>query len=138
MGKETPYRETKECILQLNIVIHAPLLLEECTWPQEGMGTETVLKVGTNENGADQNVSLISPIRLNVAYSMGWSALHGAETETHFLKMVANLRDKRTAIAIMPAKNRAFAIFPPPPLIFSLVPPFKFADFFLIRLALLN
>ena len=102
------------------------------------MGTETVLKVSTNENGADQNVSLISPIRLNVAYSMGWSALHGAETETHFLKMVANLRDKRTAIAIMPAKNRAFAIVPPPPLIFSLVPPFKFADFFLIRLALLN
>ncbi len=43
------------------------------------------LQVGTNEN-----VRRTSPIRLNVACSIGWG---GAETETHVFKMAANFRD---------------------------------------------
>jgi hypothetical protein len=59
----------------------------------------------------NQNVSSTTPIRLNVAYSIGWS---GAETETNVFEMAANFKIKRILITAMRAKNRAFAIFPTP------------------------
>ncbi len=52
----------------------------------------------------NQNIRSTTPIRLNLAISIGWS---GVETETHFFKMAASFfQRKRTLITTMSAKTK--------------------------------
>jgi hypothetical protein len=59
----------------------------------------------------ESKVGSTTPIRLNEAYSICWSA---AETEIYVFKMAANFREKRTSITTMGVKTQAFASFPTP------------------------
>jgi hypothetical protein len=55
------------------------------------------------------HVSSTTPIQFYVASSISWSE---QKRKYNYSKMATNLRDKRTSITTMQAKNQAFAIFP--------------------------